>query len=145
MYLNTDEILGLSFNIGDGLQFFFEKMCFGEGCALGCPNKMDKPFLKSENETRIQIINSEFDGLFEACVSRQDCLSHDVLNYVASDTIQDYYNYDKNIILDEKDREFLKLADIIKHFVVNFTNTNGSTILKKPTASASEYFGNEST
>ena len=77
-YLNSEEISALSFNIGDSLQLFLEKNCFGS-CNLGCPNKLKQPFSEKDDEIRIKFVSTEFDGLAASCVSREDCLYHDVI------------------------------------------------------------------
>ncbi len=58
--LNKEEVSALAFNIGDGLQLFLDKNCFG-GCSLGCPNKLSKPFSTEEDEIRINFVTTELD------------------------------------------------------------------------------------
>ncbi len=131
-HLNKQEVSDLALQLGDGLKFFYEQICFGSGCSLGCPNKLDKPFTKNEEDVRLEIRNVEFDGSNESCSSRDKCLQHDLLNYVALDTITDFYTYDMNLVSEVKDKEIVKLASFVVKIIVRLTIERGAELLKDP-------------
>lgn len=143
LLLMDGEGINLAFSLGDGLQFFFEKMCFGEGCSLGCPNKLEAPFDEKDKKVREGIVTYEFKGDFEACKQRRDCFSYDIVNYVIRDTLIDFYNYEKGIQLEEEDTNIKILTKTIGDFVLSFTSMYGSTILQNPTAPATNMISQE--
>jgi len=138
--LNTQNISELVLQLGDSLHFFYEQMCFGDGCSLGCPNKLDKPFSEKEDDVRLEIIKQEFGGKKEACSSRDDCLRHDLMSYVAVDTLLDFYNYNMNLVCEEKDPAIVKLAAFIVNIIIRFTTERGSELLKEPYKNAALMF-----
>lgn len=138
-YLNSEEISALSFNIGDSLQLFLEKNCFGS-CNLGCPNKLKQPFSEKDDEIRIKFVSTEFDGLAASCVSREDCLYHDVMNYVVIDALLDFYNYEMGIVLHEKDRRLNNLTHFLMANIITFTEINGVKLLNSPNELATDLF-----
>lgn len=141
-YLNNEEISTLAFNIGDGLQLFLDKNCFGN-CSLGCPNKLHKPFSKSDDQVRINFVTSEFDGLTASCTNREDCLYHDVMNYVVVDAVLDFYNYEMGVIMHEKDRKLNKLSTFIMDKIIQFTHAHGAKLLNNPSEIATDLFSKD--
>ena len=141
-YLSNDEISALAFNIGDGLQLFLDKNCFG-GCSLGCPNKLSKPFSKEEDIIRINFVTTEFDGITASCTNREDCLYYDVMTYVVIDALLDFYNYEMGVVLHEKDRKLNKLASFVMDHIIVFTQNNGPKLLKKPNDLAADLFSKD--
>lgn len=137
--LSKEEIATMSFNLGDSLQIFLDKNCFG-GCNLGCPNKLSKPFSKEDDETRIYFVTKEFDGLTASCTNREDCLYYDVKNYVVLDVLMDYYNYEVGIVLHEKDRKLSKLIEFVMNHVILFTRNMGPDLLSNPSELAADLF-----
>lgn len=138
-FLNGEEISALSFNIGDSMQLFLEKNCFGS-CNLGCPNKLKEPFNEKDDEIRIKFVTTEFDGLAASCVTREDCLYHDVMNYVVIDALLDFYNYEMGIVLHEKDRRLNNLVHFLMDHIINFTENNGPKLLNNPNELATDLF-----
>lgn len=137
--LSKEEIATMSFNIGDALQIFLDKNCFG-GCNLGCPNKLTKPFSKEDDEVRDYFVKKEFDGVAASCTNREDCLYHDVKNYVVADVLLDFYNYEMAIVLHEKDRRLGKLIELVMNHIIHFTRNMGPKLLSQPTELAAEFF-----
>jgi len=131
-HLKPDEIDELVVQLADGLQFFYEQICFGKGCSLGCPNKLDTPFSEMEDDVRLAIIEQEFAGNGRACASREDCFRHDLTNYVVKDTLVDFYTYFVKIEIDEDNPELKKMAHFIVENIVKFTIKNGAELLKEP-------------
>ena len=131
-HLNAEQISELVVQLGDGLHFFYEQICFGKGCSLGCPNKLDTPFTKREDDVRLVIINQEFDGNAEACASREDCFKHDLMNYVVKDTLIDFYTYFINIETTEEEPVLLNMATFIVGIIIRFTIERGSEFLNEP-------------
>lgn len=141
-YLKNDEIAAIAFNIGDGLQLFLDKNCFN-GCSLGCPNKLTKPFSKKDDRIRIDFVTTEFDGIAASCTNREDCLYHDVMNYVVIDALLDFYNYEMGVILHEKDRKLNRLATFIMDYVIKFIYRNGEHLLSNPNETAIDLFSKD--
>lgn len=141
-YLKNDEIAAVAFNIGDGLQLFLDKNCFN-GCSLGCPNKLSKPFSKKDDQVRIDFVTTEFDGITASCTNREDCLYHDVMNYVVIDALLDFYNYEMGVILHEKDRKLNRLATFIMDYIIHFIYRNGERLLSNPTETATDLFSRD--
>lgn len=141
-YLKNDEIAAIAFNIGDGLQLFLDKNCFN-GCSLGCPNKLNKPFSKKDNQIRVDFVTTEFDGITASCTNREDCLYHDVMNYVVIDALLDFYNYEMGVILHEKDRKLNRLATFIMDYVIKFIYRNGEHLLSNPNETAIDLFSKD--
>ncbi len=131
-YLNRQQISELAVQLADGLQFFYEQMCFGSGCSLGCPHKLDTPFSKNEDEARLHIINNEFGGNAEACTSRLDCLKHDLMNYVVNETLTDYYTHYMNIETTEKEPMLIDMGNFIVEIIIRFTIEQGPKLLEEP-------------
>lgn len=138
--LNQPQIADLALQLGDGLQFFYEQMCYGNGCSLGCPNKLNIPFSKNEDDLKFEIIKQEFNGNADACKSREDCLRHDLMNYVVKDTLADFYGYNMNMEISEEDPLLLSMADFIVTVIIRFTIDRGSELLKEPYKNAGSLF-----
>jgi hypothetical protein len=130
--LNPSQISEMVVQLVDSLQFFIEQICFGNGCALGCPNKLNTPFSEMEDEVRLEIIEQEFKGNADACRSRRDCFKHDLMNYVIKDTLIDYYCYFAYRDYSEDNPELNNLAAFIVDVVIKFTLENGPVLLKEP-------------
>jgi len=137
--LNPSQVSELAVQLTDGLQFFFEQICFGKGCALGCPNKLDTPFSEMEDETRFEIIETEFQGNAAACKTREDCFKHDLVNYVIKDTIIDFLIYFTNTEYKEDDPEITRLANFLSDTIVAFTVQQGPGLLKEPFKKADSF------
>jgi len=130
--LDDRQVAELVVQLGDGLHFFYEQICFGKGCSLGCPNKLDLPFSKNEDPVRLVIIEQEFDGKAEACASREDCFKHDLMNYVVKDTLIDFYTYFMEMEIDEDNKDLYKIAAYLVNTIINFTVRHGSKLLNEP-------------
>lgn len=131
LLLDNREIASLAFAIGDGLNTFLEKNCFG-ACSLGCPNKLAKPFSPKDEEVRAAISVREFAGKTDHCTSREECLFHDVMSYVVVDVLIDFYNYELVVEIDDNDPKLNTLSLFIMESILKFTEKNGPLILRKP-------------
>ncbi|RMH60449.1 MAG: hypothetical protein D6677_13685 [Calditrichaeota bacterium] len=139
MLLHTHEITALSFSIADNLQSFLEKNCFG-GCSLGCPNKLSKPFTEEENKKRVEFINMEFDGKAADCNSREECLYYDIMTYVATDTLLDFYNFEIGLHLGEDDPPLKSISSFVAKTIIRFIYKQGREWLTSPNELAFELF-----
>lgn len=130
--LDAEQLNELTVQLGDGLHFFYEQICFGKGCSLGCPNKLDLAFSKKEEDTQLQIIKQEFDGNAAACKSRKECLQQDLMNYVIKDNLIDFYSYTIDLECSEEEPQIMHLANFILPIIMRFTMEHGSSYLKEP-------------
>jgi hypothetical protein len=85
-------------------------------------------------------VTREFEGHTVACTSREDCLYHDIKNYVVTDVLLDFYNYEMGIILHEKDRKLNNLLEFIMRHIMRFTIIHGPKLLSTPNEIASDLF-----
>ncbi len=138
LYLHSEEIGTLSFNIGDGLQLFFEKNCFG-ACNLNCPVKLHDKLKEDEHKERLHSLP---EGLFISldCLTKEQCLYADVLNYVVLDSILDFYNYEMGVILNESDERILSFADFCMKIILSVIKEKGQKLLNAPTENAGSLF-----
>ena len=137
--LQAHQISELVVQLVDNLQFFLDQICFGKGCSLGCPNKLDTPFTEMEDETRFDIIEKEFKGNPAACRNRADCYKHDIINYVIKDTIIDFYSHFSGIHFQEDNPAINKLADFIADSIIELTLAQGPQLLKEPYRKAVQF------
>jgi len=138
LFLNSEEIGALAFNIGDATQLFFEKNCFGS-CNLRCPAQPEALIAPEE----IVLQEDDFpEGRIPArsCNSRDDCLQADLLNYVVLDSLLDFYNYELGVILKEDDGKLLETAEFILDTLMNAIRREGVKWLQNPGENASEHF-----
>ncbi len=138
IYLHSEEIGTLAFNIGDSLQLFLEKNCFST-CGLNCPVKLHDKLKENEYQDRMQSLP---EGLFIAieCMTKEQCLYSDVLNYVVLDSIIDFYNYEMGIILNESDERILTFADFCMKIILSVIKEKGQKLLNAPNESAGSLF-----
>ncbi len=88
-------------------------------------------------------MTTEFDGITSSCTNREDCLYHDVMNYVVIDVLLDFYNYEMGVVLHEKDRKLNNLAHFVMDHIILFTRTNGPKLLAKPADLATDLFNKD--
>ena len=137
--LQSQQISELVVQLVDNVQFFFEQICFGKGCSLGCPNKLDKPFSEMEDEVRLEIIETEFKGNPAACRNRGDCFKHDLTSYVIKDTIIDFYSHFTGMHYQEDNPGIIEFADFIANTIIAFTLEQGPQLLKEPHRKAKQF------
>lgn len=138
LFLNSEEIANLVFNLGDSLQMFFEKNCFG-ACTLQCPNQLNEPLSLKEQQMRKRVI-SDFDNRTSDCHTKDQCLYLDLMNYVVLDTLIDFYNYELDVIFDESDINLLRFAEFIMEIIIDFIKHKGHHLLIMPQESAGDLF-----
>ncbi len=137
LFLNNDEIGLLAFNIGDSIQLFFEKNCFGS-CQLNCPIQLNKTISSHDLLQREGLILSE--KFHHSCQRKEDCLYTELLNYVVLDSLLDFYNYELGVVMDEKDHDIIVLVEFIMKVIMNFIRTRGQKWLATPDETAGEQF-----
>jgi hypothetical protein len=138
LYLNSEEISNLVFNLGDSLQMFFEKNCFG-ACELRCPSRLNESLTFEEQQLRQGII-SVFDNHASKCQTKDQCLYLDLMNYVVLDTLIDFYNYELNVVLDESDLNLLRFAEFIMDIILDLIKQKGQHLLARPQENAGGLF-----
>ncbi len=138
LYLYSEDVGALSFNIGDSLQLFLEKNCFGS-CPLKCPSRLNENLDREEAQLRIGIL-SQFISSPDQCATKDECLYADLFSYVVLDSLIDFYNYEMNIIFNESDKRLLKFAEFVMDIIMQFFRSKGPELLKEPTEVASNQF-----
>ena len=138
--LDKDEITSLSFLIGDSVQLFFEKNCFGV-CPLNCPTQLNKKI--STNEIlSLEKLQENLQFGARSCSSKEDCLKYDLLNFVLIDAIIDFYHFDLRLTADEGDTFLQDLIYFINNHIIDLIKNEGHTFLLHPQENASALFEN---
>jgi hypothetical protein len=115
----------LAFNIGVNLQEFFENYCFG-ACDMGCPVKPAEPV-----SSTFKILSVETpDGGEKYCQNKLQCLQSDILNYILIDSLVDFFKYEANKVLAEKDPQIVGLAGFLLNRIVIFILNEGQSLLR---------------
>ncbi len=138
--LHSEEAGTLSFNLGDGLQMFFEEYCF-ESCALNCPLRMQDTLSNEEQNERQAVFS---DALLPSgtCRAKLQCLYSEIAVFVVKDTLLDFYQFEKGYVLDEKDPGFIKFSDFIVKNILDTIKKHGQELLQNPQENASLQFDN---
>jgi len=138
--LDKDEITSLSFLVGDNVQLFFEKNCFGT-CGLNCPTQLDKTITGDEILSLAKFPETiQFETF--TCTHKEDCLKYDLLNFVLIDAIIDFYHFDLRITADEEDDFLQSLIHFINDHIIDLIKNEGHTFLLQPQENASALFEN---
>jgi len=137
-FLQSDEIGTLAFSVGDALQLFFEKNCFG-ACPLNCPLKLDEKISPELIRLRVGILTDNNLGM-QPCRSREECLYFDILNYVVLDTLLDFYSYEVSLTLNEENVRVMELAENVMKVILSFIRLKANKYLKEPQESATALF-----
>ncbi len=138
LILNNEEITNLAFHLGDSLQLFFDKNCFGS-CPLNCPNQLQQKVSQEDFIKAGKIPESTEFGVY-ACTTKEHCLKHDLLNYVIIDTVLDFYRYDLKATAGDDHPVLQRLIHFINDKVVDLIKKEGDPLLKAPEENASELF-----
>ena len=138
LILNNEEITNLAFHLGDSLQLFFDKNCFGS-CPLNCPNQLQQKVSQEDFIKAGKIPESTEFGVY-ACTTKEHCLKHDLLNYVTSDTVLDFYRYDLKTTTKDDHPVLQRLIHFINDKVLDLIKKEGDPLLKAPNDNASELF-----
>lgn len=138
LFLESDEIGTLSLNLSDSIQNFLENNCF-LGCSLNCPLKLDQQV--NSHNINFRFFSGEDDGpkpeLFKV---REDLLYFDLVNYVVSDALIDFYSFELEIEINLTDKALLELTEVIMNIVMDFFRKNGRSYLKEPQESSGYLF-----
>ncbi len=127
LWLNSDELGLLAFNIGDSLHMFLEKNCLSS-CPLNCPVRSNEKLDNKEIGIRDTRLN-KFSHNLGKCYNKEQCLQYDILNYVVIDTVLDFYNYEMGVVLNESDKHLADLADFTLEVIIYFIRQKGQTYL----------------
>lgn len=137
--LHSEEAGTLSFNLGDGLQMFFEEFCF-ESCGLGCPLHLQDSLSKKEEIERQEVFAETPEMHNKSCRTKTKCLYSELFLFVVKDTLLDFYQFEKGFILDESDPAFIKFSDFIIKNILETIRKQGQELLKNPQENASFQF-----
>lgn len=135
--LESDETGTLCFNMGDSLQQFLEKNCFG-ACELNCPLQMNARVSTDDLKARNKILGN-FPPSIAQCKKKGQCLYSDLLHFVIIDSVAEFYQFDKGFLIEEDDPDLLLFAQFIADSIQDFIQGKG----KKYLAQADENAGVE--
>ncbi len=138
--LDSHEITGLAFHIGDSVQLFFEHNCFGM-CDLNCPTQLDKE-LTVEDVLGLGKFPEGLDFGTQSCSTKEDCLRYDLLHFVLIDAVLDFYHFDLRVTADEGDLFLQELIQAIGEHIIELIKNEGHTYLLQPRENASPLFEN---
>ncbi|MHB2154993.1 hypothetical protein ACX8XN_11415 [Calditrichota bacterium GD2] len=136
--LNSDEITNLAFHLGDSVQLFFDKNCFG-GCPLDCPNQLQQKISQEDLVKAGKVPESAEFGIY-SCTIKEHCLKYDLLNYVVIDAVLDFYRYDLKTSATDGHPVLQKLIQFINEKIVDLIKKEGDPLLKAPDENASDLF-----
>ena len=138
LYLESDEIGTLSFNLSDSIQVFLENNCFG-GCSLNCPVKLNEGVGK--DFFRFRFLDREEKNIKPGfCRVRGELLYFDLLNYVVSDALIDFYNFEMETDINMLDKGLVELTELIMKIIMDFVKKNGIKYLSEPRESCGYLF-----
>ncbi len=138
--LDKNEIISLAFFIGDSVQLFFEKHCFGM-CGLNCPAEPDKK-LTSDEILSLGDIAKSGDIANHSCSTKEECLRYDLINYVLIDAVVEFYHFDLRVTAGEDDVFLQDLIRFINDHIVTLIHKEGHVLLANPQENASALFEN---
>ncbi len=136
--LNSDDIGSLAFNIGDALQDFLEKNCFG-ACSLSCPRHLSQRLTPGDISERQKVLGIPLRPDM-ACKSKEQCLFYDTKSFVVLDILLDFYNFDKGMAIVENDVGLLLFVDFITRLIIENFKRNESRLLAHPEENAASQF-----
>jgi len=138
LYLHSEEIGILSFNMGDSTQSFLDKNCFSS-CNMNCPLQLNEDVSSTESMLRQGMIalNSQ-EG--SRCHTKEECLYADLLNYVVLDSLLDFYNYEMGLVMEDGNMVLTRMAEFIMDIIISFTKNKGQKWLQNRDENASDLF-----
>lgn len=141
LHLTFDNIGTLCFNLGDSLEFFLQKNCFGN-CSLNCPLDLDSSVKLSQQETDefMQKRLMLFRSIASETIVKEQCLRVHLMNHVILETITNFYSEELGVEIDEEDLEVIELADFIENVMIDFIRHEGQSLLHQLTEPAMDYF-----
>lgn len=138
IYLHSEEIGMLSFNMGDSTQLFLEKNCFSS-CNMSCPLHLNDEVSPTELTLRQGLISSASqEG--SHCQTKEECLYADLLNYVVLDSLLDFYNYEIGLVMEDNDLVLTSMTEFIMDIIISFTKNKGQKWLQNRDENASDLF-----
>jgi hypothetical protein len=138
--LSSEEIGSLSFAIGDSLQLFLEKNCYG-ACTLQCPCRLSDMISDDKKQMRIvQFI--EPDESIQDFSTKEQFIHFDLLNYVVPDSLIDFYNYEIGYAPETEDPYMRSFSEFVMNIIIGFMRDKAQHLLCAPAENASELFSN---
>ena len=135
--LESDETGTLCFNMGDSLQQFLEKNCFGS-CELHCPLHLNSRISPEDLNIRKKILGN-FPPTIDQCKTKSHCLYMDLLHFVVIDSVAEFYQFEKGFLIEEDNPDLLLFAQFIGDSIQDFIQGKGQKFL----AQADENAGTE--
>ncbi len=136
--LNSEDIGNLAFNMGDALQDFLEKNCFG-ACSMACPNRLSQRATPAEMTERQNILGIPVHAEM-SCKSKEQCLFYDIKTFVVLDILLDFYSFDKGLVIVENDAGLHLFVEFITRLIIENFRKHESRLLRYPDENASSQF-----
>ncbi len=136
--LNSEDIGNLAFNMGDALQDFLEKNCFG-ACSVACPKHLSQRVTPAELTERQNIIGIPVRPDM-ACKNKEQCLFYDIKAFVVLDILLDFYNFDKGLAIVEDDAGLHLFVEFITRLIIENIKKHESRLLTHPDENAASQF-----
>ncbi len=137
-YLDDEEITNLAFHLGDSLQLFFDKNCFGI-CTFNCPTQLNQK-VTTDDFVKAGKIPESAEFSLHACTTKEHCLKYDLMNYVIIDSILDFYRYDLSVVAEDDHPLFQQLIHFIDEKIIELIKKEGEYLLKTPHENATALF-----
>ncbi len=138
--LDKDEIISLSFFMGDNIQLFFEKNCFGL-CGLSCPAQLDQK-ISTDEILAMGHRPQHLDLSQHPCQSKEECLKYDLIHHVLIEAVIEFYHFDLRVTAEEDDAFLQKMIYFINDHVLALIRNEGHGLLSNPQENASALFEN---
>ena len=136
--LESDETGTLCFNMGDSLQQFLEKNCFG-ACELNCPLNLSARISPEDLKIRNKILGN-FPPSIAQCKSKGQCLYTDLLHFVVIDSVAEFYQFEKGFLIEEDDPDLLLFAQFVSDSIQDFMHGKGQKYLVQADENAGTEF-----
>lgn len=138
LQLHSEETGTLCFNMGDGLQQFLDKNCFG-ACALRCPIHLNESLDVKDFQKRKKILG-DFPAGIAQCKIKSQCLYSDLLHFVVIDSLLEFYQFEKGFMIEDDDPDLLLLAQFISDSILDYFQSKGKKRLVNPDENAGSEF-----
>ncbi|RMI06590.1 MAG: hypothetical protein D6681_08450 [Calditrichaeota bacterium] len=140
LYLTTEQLGSLCFNLGDGLEYFLEERYYGHSRSKGRIeiNRLASSF--DPEEENFTAFPKSLPPYLPGNIIHEENFRVQLMELVVLDTLQYFYFEEMGIELNNYDIELFELGDFIVEEIIHFIRHEGQSLLAHPTDPAIEYF-----